>query len=188
MVIITKMFLWWKMDPIIYLICPRLELETCCLGFQSVIGLTLSQTRLQFTVSSYFTTNYNSLSFYFIEALQITFSEEGVSVGENTQSKSGSCRDPGCLLMSTEGTDLSVSLRYWMLLMAYKGTGNSIQYSCLENPMDRWRHGKESACQCRRCKRPGFNPWVEKIPWRRKWQHTPVFLPGESHRQRSLAG
>ena len=41
--------------------------------------------------------------------------------------------------------------------------------------------GKESACQCRRCKRCGFNPWVGKIPWRRKWQPTPVFLPRESH-------
>ena len=33
-----------------------------------------------------------------------------------------------------------------------------------------------------------FNPWVGKIPWRRKWQPTPVFLPGESHGQRSLLG
>ena len=36
--------------------------------------------------------------------------------------------------------------------------------------------------------RPRFNPWVRKIPWRRKWQPTPVFLPGESHGQRSLEG
>ena len=41
------------------------------------------------------------------------------------------------------------------------------------------------ACQFRRL---GFNPWVRKIPWRRKWQWTPVFLPGESHGQRSLVG
>ena len=34
----------------------------------------------------------------------------------------------------------------------------------------------------------GFDPWVRKMPWRRKWQPTPVFLPGESHGQRSLAG
>ena len=34
----------------------------------------------------------------------------------------------------------------------------------------------------------GFHPWVGKIPWRRAWQPTPVFLPGESHGQRSLAG
>ena len=33
-----------------------------------------------------------------------------------------------------------------------------------------------------------FHPWVRKIPWRRKWQPTPVFLPGKSHRQRSLVG
>ena len=33
-----------------------------------------------------------------------------------------------------------------------------------------------------------FDPWVGKIPWRRQWQPTPVFLPGESHGQRSLAG
>ena len=38
------------------------------------------------------------------------------------------------------------------------------------------------------CRRPGFNPWVGKIPWRRKWQPTPVFLPGEFHGQRSLVG
>ena len=38
------------------------------------------------------------------------------------------------------------------------------------------------------CRRPGFNSQVRKIPWRRKWQPTPIFLPGESHRQRSLAG
>ena len=43
--------------------------------------------------------------------------------------------------------------------------------------------GKESVCQCRRRR---FNLWVRTIPWRRKWQHTPVFLPGKSHGQRSL--
>ena len=37
-------------------------------------------------------------------------------------------------------------------------------------------------------RRPGFNPYVEKIPWRRKWQPTPVLLPGEFHGQRSLEG
>ena len=48
--------------------------------------------------------------------------------------------------------------------------------------------GKESSCQCRRCKRHGFDPWVGKIPWRRARQPTPVLLPGKSHGQRSLAG
>ena len=41
---------------------------------------------------------------------------------------------------------------------------------------------------CRKCKRHGFDPWVGKIPWRRAWQPTPVFLPGESHGQGSLMG
>ena len=44
---------------------------------------------------------------------------------------------------------------------------------------------EESACNSGE---PGFNPCVGKIPWRREWQPTPVFLPGESHGQRSLAG
>ena len=35
---------------------------------------------------------------------------------------------------------------------------------------------------------PGFNPWVGKISWRKEWKSTPVFLPGEIHGQRSLAG
>ena len=48
--------------------------------------------------------------------------------------------------------------------------------------------GKEPACQCRRHKRRGFDPWVGTIPWIRKWQPTPVFLAGESHGQRSLKG
>ena len=45
--------------------------------------------------------------------------------------------------------------------------------------------GKESDCQHMRW---GFSPWVGKIPWRGKWQPTPVFFPGKSYGQRSLAG
>ena len=48
--------------------------------------------------------------------------------------------------------------------------------------------GKEPTCQCRRHKRLRSDPWVGKIPWRGKRQPTPVFLPGESHGQRSLTG
>ena len=47
---------------------------------------------------------------------------------------------------------------------------------------------KESACQCRGHKRCGFNPWAGKIPWNRKWQPTPVVLPGKFDRWRVLAG
>ena len=52
-----------------------------------------------------------------------------------------------------------------------------------------WLSQKEStskAGDCLQRRRHGFDPWVRKIPWRRKWQPTPVFLFGKSHRQRSL--
>ena len=48
-----------------------------------------------------------------------------------------------------------------------------------------WFSGKEPAYQYRRRE---FDPWVGKIPWRKAWQPTPVFLPGEPHGPRSLAG
>ena len=54
---------------------------------------------------------------------------------------------------------------------------------CLGFPYD--SAVKEPVCQCRRHR---FNSWVRKIPWRRKWQPTPVFLPGQSHGQWSLVG
>ena len=65
------------------------------------------------------------------------------------------------------------------------------QSSGSNNPVQglpRCLSGKESTCQCRRCKRCVFHPWVGKIPWRRKWQPTPVFLPRKSHGERSLMG
>ena len=50
----------------------------------------------------------------------------------------------------------------------------------LSQTLPRWHSGKQSTCQS---KRHGFSPWVEKIPWRRKW---PVFLPGQFHERQSL--
>ena len=47
---------------------------------------------------------------------------------------------------------------------------------------------KSPLANCRRCKRHRFNLWVRKTPWRRKWQPTPVVLPGKSHGWMSLAG
>ena len=52
--------------------------------------------------------------------------------------------------------------------------------------LPRWLSGKESACKCGR--RGSFPSLGRSSPWRRKWQPTPIFLPGESHGQRSLAG
>ena len=54
--------------------------------------------------------------------------------------------------------------------------------------LPRWLSGKEFTFQCRRGKKCGFDPWVGKITWRRQWQPTPVFLPGESHGQRKPNG
>ena len=51
--------------------------------------------------------------------------------------------------------------------------------------LPRYLSGKEPACQCRR---HGFDPWIGKVPWRRKCQPILVVLPGKSHGQRSLVG
>ena len=47
------------------------------------------------------------------------------------------------------------------------------------------KHAEESTCQCRICR---FDPWITNIPWRRKWQPIPVFLPGKSRGQEEPAG
>ena len=73
---------------------------------------------------------------------------------------------------------------WWILLMAL----NIFRIPCAVFGLRRRCSGKDYSCQCRRLKRLGFNPWVRKIPWRRKWQPTPVSLPGKSHAQKSLAG
>ena len=65
---------------------------------------------------------------------------------------------------------------------------NPHQTVCLAHHGPGGTSGREPACQRRRRKRWGFDPWVGKVPWRRAWQPTPVFLPGESHGQRSLVG
>ena len=68
----------------------------------------------------------------------------------------------------------------------------SLAWLCLGlMPTKRWTQfsgdsGKEPTCQSRRQRKRKFNPWVRKIPWRRKWQPTPIFLPEEFHGQRSL--
>ena len=54
--------------------------------------------------------------------------------------------------------------------------------------LPRWLSGKRLCLQCWRHRKHGFRSWVGKVPWRRKWQLTPVFLPGKSHGQRSLVG
>ena len=61
-------------------------------------------------------------------------------------------------------------------------------FPCFYQVCSRWHSGKEFACEYRRHKRCGFDPWVGKISRRRKWQSSPVLLLGKFHGQRSLAG
>ena len=79
----------------------------------------------------------------------------------------------------------SLLLTECFILYDLKGELNTFICSIV---LQRWLRRKESACQCRRYRRCRFDPWVGKIPCRRKRQPSPVFLPGESHGQRSLVG
>ena len=78
-------------------------------------------------------------------------------------------------------------LGYLFLFFGCTVRHKGFQFPNLGLGLPRWHHGKGPTLPCRRLKRCGFDPWV-RIPWSRKWQSTPVFLPGESHRQRSLVG
>ena len=85
-----------------------------------------------------------------------------------------------------------------------EGNGNPLQCSCLENPRDggAWwaavyrvaqnqtqlKRLSSSSSSSNGSRRPRFGAWVKKIPWRREWLPTPVFLPAESQGWRSLAG
>ena len=73
----------------------------------------------------------------------------------------------------------------WQLGLEFRSS--DFETICLRPGLPRRRGGKESPCQCRRHRRHGFDPWVGKILWRRKWQPTLVFLPGKFHGQQSLA-
>ena len=61
--------------------------------------------------------------------------------------------------------------------------GGCVLVPLLEVGLPWWLSGKEPSCQCRK---HGFHLWVRTIPWRRKWQPTPVFLPGKSQGQKRL--
>ena len=74
-----------------------------------------------------------------------------------------------------------------LLLCLFRFTLFRCSYmGCMGLP--RWCIGKESACQCRRLRRLGFDPCIRKMLWSRKWQPTPIFLPEKCHGQESLEG
>ena len=67
--------------------------------------------------------------------------------------------------------------------MAVSDVGIVLILSIVVNGLPGGSDDKESACEGRK---PGFDPWIGKIPWRRECLSTPVFLHGKSHRHRSL--
>ena len=73
---------------------------------------------------------------------------------------------------------IRVIINFWTLL-------NMESFLKVGTGLTSWLSSKEHSCQCRRCR---LEPWVRKVPWRRKWQPAPVFLPGKPHGQRSLVG
>ena len=82
----------------------------------------------------------------------------------------------------------------WLLMFYRVDAGLPWKQSLLKGSLFIWEvvspvdspGGLDSKRVCLQCRRPGFNPWVGKIPWRRKWQPISVFLPGKSHGRRSL--
>ena len=85
------------------------------------------------------------------------------------------------VFLSHDWTTCNWQWKLWSLLLWNQKSQTSNYLSPITYyVLPRWLSGKESACQCRRHERLRFNPWVRKIIWRRKWQPTPVFLPGES--------
>ena len=93
-----------------------------------------------------------------------------------------------CLLVkpftrkSTRGTSIGFISKDLKLLQIF------FQNTMLDSGFPGGMSGKEPISQCRKRHEMQIRPWVRKIPYRRKWSPTPVFLPGKSHGQRSLAG
>ena len=115
---------------------------------------------------------WKSLKLYTLDA---RLAVEGLEGGEGSER---CCRMSHMLATPTETSDRqgeSSSVSSFMLSIRALGFPDGAS-------------GKEPACQCRRYRRCGFDPWVGKMPWRREWQPSPVFFPGESQRQRSLVG
>ena len=83
------------------------------------------------------------------------------------------------LLITTQcfSWDITVSRDNFILLLIK--SHHSKEYTVFYWSLPRWCSGKESTYQCRRHRIWGFDPWVRKIPWMRKWQLVPVFLPGK---------
>ena len=93
-----------------------------------------------------------------------------------------------CIWIRAEGLNRVLGLNassniFWLWLgrSPREGIGYPLQYS--------WASLVAQTVKiCPQCRKPGIDPCVRKIPWKREWQPTPVFLPGEPHGQRTLVG
>ena len=85
------------------------------------------------------------------------------------------------ILPSLAGKLLEIGFSKWLVSVSMYSR------STVPEGLPRWLSGEDSTCRCRRSRRRGFDPWVGKISRSRKWQPTPVFLPGKSRGQKSLA-
>ena len=96
-------------------------------------------------------------------------------MSKRRQTEKGSCYGIQFIWSSDRTIKLSLLLKVWIVGSYYI------------HGLFKWCSVKESTSECRRYKRHRFDLWIGKIPWRRKRQPSPVFLPGKSHGQESLA-
>ena len=75
---------------------------------------------------------------------------------------------------------------YWCHVSKHVSLGASVSRLAFLNNISKASLVAQTVKVCLQCRRPGFNPWVRKTPWRRKWQPTPVFLPGKFHGRRNI--
>ena len=108
---------------------------------------------------------------------------------QNCNSKT--CAHP-CAHSSTvcPSTDEQIKIRYTDTMEYYSAIKKNgiMPFAATQADLPGGASGNGLTYQCKRWKRCRFDPWVRKITWRRKWQPTPVFLPGESYGQWSLVG
>ena len=99
---------------------------------------------------------------------------------------------PACAVCTEASfSPMSTWVSLFLLVTMPRGTLFLNQLCCIGDfatSSEGWKMFSFRFLQPKQWGNPGFDPWVRKIPWRRDWQPTPVFLPGEFHGQRSLAG
>ena len=121
----------------------------------------------------------------------VSFHSQSIS-GKQSQEREASCRRVCSLRVSASlQVPFSLGAPSWqsptcdlavgILQLRFRSFSNSlyIEGHPVFSGLPGCCSGKESACQCRRHRRPRFDPWVGKILWRRKWKPTPIFFPGK---------